>query len=40
MARANDFVDPDYDRKLEEFKERRERMKKQMAEEEKESRRN
>lgn len=31
MARPNDFVDPDYDRKLAEFKERREQMKKEMA---------
>lgn len=31
MARANDFVDPDYDRRLLEFKERRKRMKEEAA---------
>ena len=32
MARANDFVDPDYDRRLAEFKARKEEMKREMAE--------
>lgn len=31
MARANDFKDPDYDRKLEEFKAARDRAKKEMG---------
>ncbi|MEK6927392.1 MAG: hypothetical protein AABX11_03085 [Nanoarchaeota archaeon] len=32
MARPGDFVDPDYDRKLAEFKERRAQMKKEVTE--------
>ena len=32
MARANDFVDPDYDRRLAEFRAEKERMKKEIAE--------
>ena len=31
MARANDFVDPDYDRRLAEFKARKEEMKREVA---------
>ncbi len=33
MARPTDFVDPEYDRRLAEFKARRAEMRKQMAEE-------
>lgn len=32
MARPGDFVDPDYDKRLAEFKARRDKMKKEMAE--------
>jgi hypothetical protein len=31
MARANDFKDPDYDRKLEEFKAARDRARREMG---------
>lgn len=34
MARANDFVDPEYDRKLAEFKAMKERMKKERVQQE------
>jgi len=34
MARANDFVDPEYDRRLAEFKAMKERMKKETAQQE------
>lgn len=36
MARANNFVDPDYDQKLLEFKARRDRLRKEMEVEKKE----
>lgn len=39
MANANNFVDPDYDRRLLEFKARRDRLKKEMKEEKKENKR-
>lgn len=36
MARPGEFVDPDYDRRLAEFKAERERRKREMAEENRE----
>ncbi len=35
MARPNEFVDPDYDRRLAQFKEMKERMKKEKMEDSK-----
>lgn len=40
MVKTNNFVDPDYDRKLLEFKARRDQLKKEMEEEKKGNRRN
>ena len=40
MPRPSDFVDPDYDRRLAEFKAEKERMKKEMVEQKQEPRRN
>lgn len=40
MAKTNTFVDPDYDKRLLEFKARRDQLKKEMEEEKKEIRRN
>ena len=39
MPRPSDFVDPDYDRRLAEFKAMKERLKKEQAEEEQQPRR-